>query len=335
MPLASMWNDTSIWGTPRGAGGMLEREKPPRRELSLTNCRSPWYTWMKTLGWLSTSVVKVLLLRAGIAWFRSMTGVMTPPVVSMPRVRGVTSMSTRSLKPPPPAMSAKSCPVRIPAWTVAPKATASSGLTSPLGSLPPKNSLSSCRTLGIRVDPPTRITSSTWRLVRPASLRTFWTGTRVRLKRSMQSSSNLARVMRSRRSLPALMSSTSTVACICVLSSRLASSHWRRSLAMADLSALVSATPVRVSNCFATCATSRLSKSSPPRCVSPLVASTSNTPLLTVSSDTSKVPPPRSKTRMFFICPPLSRPYAMAAAVGSLMMRKMSRPAILPAFFVA
>ena len=48
----------------------------------------------------------------------------------------------------------------------------------------------------------------------------------------------------------------------------------------------------------------------------------------------SNVPPPKSYTAMvssFF----LSRPYASAAAVGSLMMRSTLRPAILPASLVA
>ena len=52
-----------------------------------------------------------------------------------------------------------------------------------------------------------------------------------------------------------------------------------------------------------------------PRWVSPFVASTSNTPLSIVNRDTSKVPPPRSKTRMFISPAFLSRPYAIAAAV--------------------
>jgi hypothetical protein len=46
------------------------------------------------------------------------------------------------------------------------------------------------------------------------------------------------------------------------------------------------------------------------------------------------VPPPRSYTAIFssFF---LSSPYASAAAVGSLMMRSTSRPAIFPASLVA
>ena len=39
------------------------------------------------------------------------------------------------------------------------------------------------------------------------------------------------------------------------------------------------------------CCMTRWSKSSPPRCVSPFVATTSKTPLSMVNSDTSKVPP--------------------------------------------
>mmetsp|Transcript_20019 Transcript_20019/g.55616 ORF Transcript_20019/g.55616 Transcript_20019/m.55616 type:complete len:214 (+) Transcript_20019:1573-2214(+) len=65
------------------------------------------------------------------------------------------------------------------------------------------------------------------------------------------------------------------------------------------------------------------------------------------SSDTSKVPPPRSNTitlRSSASSPPppqrtpfcmLSKPYATAAAVGSLMMRSTSSPAIVPASLVA
>mmetsp|Transcript_23059 Transcript_23059/g.77877 ORF Transcript_23059/g.77877 Transcript_23059/m.77877 type:complete len:213 (-) Transcript_23059:377-1015(-) len=81
--------------------------------------------------------------------------------------------------------------------------------------------------------------------------------------------------------------------------------------------------------------TMRLSKSSPPKCVSPAVALTSKMPSSMVRSETSKVPPPRSKISTFFSSPFLSRPYAIAAAVGSLMMRRTLMPAIEPASLVA
>ena len=78
-----------------------------------------------------------------------------------------------------------------------------------------------------------------------------------------------------------------------------------------------------------------LSKLSPPRWLSPAVALTSNTPSPISSTDTSNVPPPRSKTRIVWSVSSLSSPYASDAAVGSLMMRLTSRPATLPASFVA
>uniref|UniRef100_A0AAQ4R369 Uncharacterized protein n=1 Tax=Gasterosteus aculeatus aculeatus TaxID=481459 RepID=A0AAQ4R369_GASAC len=49
--------------------------------------------------------------------------------------------------------------------------------------------------------------------------------------------------------------------------------------------------------------TMRLSKSSPPRCVSPAVDFTSKIPSSMVKMDTSKVPPPRSKIRTFLSAP--------------------------------
>ena len=79
-----------------------------------------------------------------------------------------------------------------------------------------------------------------------------------------------------------------------------------------------------------------LSKSSPPKCVSPAVDLTSKIPSSIVNNDTSKVPPPKSKINTF--CSLLrffSRPYAIAAAVGSLIIRRISRPAIAPASLVA
>eukprot|EP00965_Chrysotila_dentata_P166418 5494296-Pleurochrysis_carterae.AAC.1 len=53
MPLASMSNVTSICGTPRGIGGMLDRLNSPSLLLSLVRVRSPSNTWMVTAGWLS------------------------------------------------------------------------------------------------------------------------------------------------------------------------------------------------------------------------------------------------------------------------------------------
>ena len=79
----------------------------------------------------------------------------------------------------------------------------------------------------------------------------------------------------------------------------------------------------------------RWSQSSPPRWLSPEVDLTSMTPSPSSSRETSKVPPPRSKTRTVCSLEPLSRPYARAAAVGSLTMRRTLKPAISPASLVA
>ena len=87
--------------------------------------------------------------------------------------------------------------------------------------------------------------------------------------------------------------------------------------------------------------TSAESKSSPPKCPSPFVELTSivvpDSSSTNISNiEISNVPPPRSYTATFssfFLF--LSRPYAKAAAVGSLIILLTSNPAIFPASFVA
>ena len=76
------------------------------------------------------------------------------------------------------------------------------------------------------------------------------------------------------------------------------------------------------------------SKLSPPNCVSPEVANTSNTSSPTSRIETSNVPPPKSKTRIVSLSH-LSKPNDIAAAVGSLIIRITSKPAIFPASLVA
>ncbi len=121
-------------------------------------------------------------LRVGIVVLRSMSLVMTPPLVSMPRVSGVTSSSSTSL----------TSPASTPAWMAAPTATTSSGLTPRCGSLPVR-SLTFSWTAGMRVMPPTM---TTWSMVAPESSRACLVGPSTRLSRSAQSSLSLARVRR-------------------------------------------------------------------------------------------------------------------------------------------
>ena len=77
--------------------------------------------------------------------------VIRPPWVSTPSDSGVTSSRRTS----------ETSPLSTPAWIAAPTATTSSGLTVMFGSLPPVSRRTSACTAGIRVDPPTRMTSST------------------------------------------------------------------------------------------------------------------------------------------------------------------------------
>ena len=101
IPLASMSKATSIWGMPLGAGGMPIRENLPRDMLSLAIGLSPWNTWISTTVWLSAAVVNMLLFLVGMVVFLSISLVATPPRVSIPRLRGVTSRRSRSLTSPP------------------------------------------------------------------------------------------------------------------------------------------------------------------------------------------------------------------------------------------
>mmetsp|Transcript_7228 Transcript_7228/g.14004 ORF Transcript_7228/g.14004 Transcript_7228/m.14004 type:complete len:201 (-) Transcript_7228:849-1451(-) len=198
---------------------------------------------MLTTSWLSVVVVKPSVFLVGITVLRSMSFVSTPPSVSIPSVRGVTSSSSKSCVSAPPS------PERMPPWTAAPYATASSGLMPLFSSLPSKYSERSSWILGMRVDPPTSTTWSTWLRSRPESVRVFFTGSMVLLKRSMQSSSNLARVRVSDRSWPSKKASISIRCWWAVDSWRLARSTSRRSFWRARLS-LVASLPDFFLNCF-------------------------------------------------------------------------------------
>ncbi len=119
IPFASMSKLTSICGIPRGAGGIPTRSNWPRSLLSFAMGRSPWNTRMVTAFWLSSAVENTWVFLVGMVVLRSMIFVNTPPKVSIPRDRGVTSSSRTSLTSPP----------RTPPWMAAPMATTSSGFT--------------------------------------------------------------------------------------------------------------------------------------------------------------------------------------------------------------
>mmetsp|Transcript_28988 Transcript_28988/g.35231 ORF Transcript_28988/g.35231 Transcript_28988/m.35231 type:complete len:299 (+) Transcript_28988:550-1446(+) len=184
IPLASMSNFTSICGTPRAAGGIPSRRKLPRDLLSLTNSRSPCRILISTEVWPSAAVENTSDLEVGRVVLRLICLVITPPRVSRPRERGVTSSRTMS----------DTSPARTPACTAAPRATTSSGFTLTLGSLP-VSFLTRPLTAGIRVEPPTRITWLISLSSSLASLSAFSTGMRQRSIRSEHSFSNSVRVI--------------------------------------------------------------------------------------------------------------------------------------------
>ena len=126
MPLASMSKVTSICGMPRGAGGRSTSWNLPSVLLNCDISRSPCSTWISTDGCMSSAVVNTSVRRVGMVVLRSMSLVITPPLVSMPSDSGVTSRRSTSL----------TSPLSTPACTAAPMATTSSGFTLLLGSLP-------------------------------------------------------------------------------------------------------------------------------------------------------------------------------------------------------
>ena len=105
----------------------------------------------------------------------------TPPMVSIPRESGVTSKRRTSF----------TSPVNTPPWMAAPMATTSSGFT-PLEGFLPKNFSTSSWILGIRVEPPTKITSSISAAVMPASFKALMQGSMDLLTKVSESCSNFA-----------------------------------------------------------------------------------------------------------------------------------------------
>ena len=90
-----MSKETSIWGMPRGAGGMPTSWNFPSVLLNPAISDSPWSTCTSTDGWLSSAVVNVSDFLVGMVVLRSISFVITPPLVSMPRESGVTSAGAR------------------------------------------------------------------------------------------------------------------------------------------------------------------------------------------------------------------------------------------------
>ncbi len=184
IPFASISNVTSICGIPRGADGISVKLNCPRLLLPDDISRSPCSTWIVTAVWFSSAVENTCCALVGMVVFFGISFVITPPKVSIPKDKGVTSSNNTSL----------TSPCKTPPWIAAPTATASSGFTSLRGSLS-KISLTFSCTFGIRVWPPTKITSSISDADKLASFIAIRQGSTVRSISSSTRLSNLARVI--------------------------------------------------------------------------------------------------------------------------------------------
>ena len=180
-----MSKDTSIWGTPRRAGAIPVRLNWPILLFWAAIGRSPCKTCIVTSVWLSAAVENVCAFLHGMVVFASISFVITPPSVSIPRDNGVTSR--RTISPTPLSL------LSMAPWILAPTATTSSGFTPFEGTLP-KKSWTACCTAGIRLEPPTRITSSMSDVLIFASATAFWQGSRQLCIKSWHKLSNFARV---------------------------------------------------------------------------------------------------------------------------------------------
>ena len=267
MPLASMSKVTSTCGTPRGAGAMPVSSKVPSGLLSRVNSRSPWKTWIATDGWLSSAVVKVSLRLVGMAVLRSMSFVIEPPLVSMPRRerRDVDEQDVLALALQHAGLQGGADGddlVRVDAL---------------VGRLATGQRLDDLGTAGMRVEPPTRTTCAMSLTDTPASLMTSLKGFLVRSSRSEVICSNCAREMVSSRlrgpSAVSVRYGSWMLALVWLDSSFLACSaaSFRRCLAILSVDR---STPCSSLNFLIRWSTMRWSQSSPPRRLSPEVART-------------------------------------------------------------
>ena len=214
-----------------------------------------------------------------------------PLLNSNPNDNGVTSNKINFSNP------GSSTLLVIAPWIAAPIATASSGCTFLEGSLL-KYSFTICCIFGIRVEPPTNTISSIWFLSNLASFKAVSTIGRVLSKRLLHISWNSGLAIVIWKSSPSAKASRSKVTSSCVDKFFLIFSHSLFNLLIAFWFLEISF-PVSSLNSLIQCSTKALSKSSPPKCISPQVDFTSKIVPSIWRIVTSKVPPPKSNIKTF------------------------------------
>ena len=141
------------------AGSLIKLAGHSSRQPSRRPGSSWWGWWCSSLHWFRFSGVRFPLR----GWRRS-DGSSRRRGSRYRGLGGESSLDFRSSS----RRTSLTSPVRTPPWMAAPIATTSSGLTPLLGTLP-KNSSTFFWTAGIRVEPPTKITSLMSLLLKPAS----------------------------------------------------------------------------------------------------------------------------------------------------------------------
>ncbi len=231
--------------------------------------------------WPSLNVVNSCARATGMVLLRGMIFSTRPPMVSTPSDSGITSSSSQSSPGAPLPASRLAC-------MAAPSATTLSGSRLVSGGWL-KNPPTALRIDGMRVAPPTSTTPLTSSAATPASRSALRTGDRV-FCTSGAVISTKAGADSVRCTISPLFSTASITVESAADSASLAARARTISKRMSS----------EDSGCRLACSTiqhiRRWSKSSPPSAESPPVASTSNTPLVSLRMEMSKVPPPRSYT---------------------------------------
>ena len=175
----------------------------------------------------------------------------------------------------------------------------------------PKNFSTAAWIAGMRVDPPTKIISLISEVDKPAFFKADLQGSIVLLIKLSANCSNFARVNCFTKCLGIPLTGImygKLISEVVVLDNSIlafSAASFKRCKAIGSLRKSI---PSSFLNSSANQSIIKLSKSSPPKCVSPSVDFTSNTPSPNSKTDTSCVPPPQSKTIIFISFPFLSIP---------------------------